>query len=233
MTHDARIHLARTYRDATACFRSPVCTAAAGTHTRRVVGVARVRPGRADTGGATAGARRFVFLFDDSIRFRPESFAVCARSVIEEKGVPACPEGSRVGRGTSHVYPEGPAEVLAFNTRYANGTRGALVVIPASRTVLELTWERVTRPYQQLGYLWAPDEILPPSPIPPQERAGTRRFELEWGATRQAGGRPVSFAETSAKPGEEVRIGLWSSFVTGQVVLPQTTVVVSPSGERP
>ncbi|WP_206300592.1 hypothetical protein, partial [Streptomyces scopuliridis] len=201
--------------------------------TARGVRVAFDRTSRSETGGAPAGARRFVFLFDDSIRFRPESFPVCARSVIEEKGVTACPVGSRVGRGTSHVYPEGTAEVLAFNTRYANGSRGALVVIPASRTVLELTWERVTRPYQQRGYLWALDEILPPSAIPPQERAGTRRFELEWGATRQAGGRPVSFAETSAKPGEKVRIGLWSSFVTGQVVLPRTTVVVGEPGGRP
>ncbi|MFJ2558181.1 MULTISPECIES: hypothetical protein [unclassified Streptomyces] len=193
--------------------------------TARGVRVAFDRVSRAETGGAPAGARRFVFLFDASLRFRPESFPLCARSLIEEKGVTACPDGSLVGRGTAHAYPEGSSEVFAFNTRYANGLRGALVVIPATGTILELTWERVTRPYREGGYLWALDEILPPSSIPPAERVGTRRFELEWGATLRSGNRTVSFAESSASPGERVRIGLWSAFVTGQVALPRTTAV--------
>ncbi|MBA2805967.1 hypothetical protein E0500_000385 [Streptomyces sp. KM273126] len=55
---------------------------------------------------------------------------------------------------------------------------------------------------------------------------GTRRFELTWGATRRTGdGRSVSFAETAARPGAELGIGLWSEFVTGQTVLPETTAV--------
>ncbi|WP_405985842.1 hypothetical protein [Streptomyces sp. NBC_00872] len=200
-------------------------TVTADGATERGVRVAFDRTSRADTGGAPAGARRFVFLFDDSIRFRPESFPVCARSVIEENGVAACPAGSRAGRGTSHLNPEGTAEVLAFNTRYGNGARGALVTIPATGTILELTWERVTPVYRQSGYLWALDEILPPTQVPPQERAGTRRFELEWGATRHTADGTVSFAESSAGAGERLRIGLWSWFVTGQVALPWTTAV--------
>ncbi|MGW2261176.1 hypothetical protein ACWCXE_25705 [Streptomyces sp. NPDC001780] len=197
--------------------------------TARGVRVAFDRTSRAETGGVPAGARRFVFLFDRSLAFRPEAFPVCARSLIEEKGVTACPDGSQVGRGTAHAYPEGTAEVLAFNTRHDSGARGALVVIPATGTLLELTWERVTPYYERRGYRWALDEILPPSAVPPQERAGTARFRLEWGARREAGGVAVSFAESSARPGERrQRIGLWSWFVTGQIALPETTAVRRP-----
>ncbi|MFD3523570.1 hypothetical protein [Streptomyces sp. NPDC058653] len=198
--------------------------------TKRGVRVGFDRTSRSDEGGAPAGARRFVFLFDESLDFRPEAFPVCARKVIEAEGVDACPEGSRVGRGTSHVYPEGTAEVFAFNTRHANGLRGALVVIPESNALLELTWERVTPEYRESGYEWALDEIVPVSAVPPEDRAGTLRFELEWGAAREVGGREVSFAELSGDRDERLRFGLWSSFVTGQIALPETTTV--PGGKR-
>ncbi|MFC9425900.1 hypothetical protein [Streptomyces sp. NPDC056987] len=202
--------------------------------TPRGVRVAFDRVSRTESGGPPAAARRFVFLFDASLGFRPDAFPRCARPVIEERGPAACPEGSLVGRGTSHAYPAGTAEVLAFNTRHPGGARGALVVIPATGAILELTWERVTGPYRQQGYGWALDEILPPTAVPPGERVGTSRFELEWGAVRRTGGRTVSFAETSARPGGTLRIGLWSSFVTGQVALPWTTARwQAASGERP
>ncbi|MER6091047.1 hypothetical protein [Streptomyces bluensis] len=190
------------------------------------VQVAFDRTSRAEPAGPPAAARRFVFLFDASLRLRPDSFPTCARTTIEQHGVHACPQGSRIGRGTSHLYPEGTAEVYAFNARHPGGTRGALVVIPAGGTILELTWERVTPHYQRAGYRWALDEILPPTATPPDQRVGTRRFELTWGATRRTGeGRPVSFAETTARPGAALGIGLWSEFVTGQTVLPETTAV--------
>ncbi|GAB2983050.1 hypothetical protein GCM10023080_056520 [Streptomyces pseudoechinosporeus] len=181
------------------------------------------RTSRAEPAGPPAAPRRFVFLFDDSLGFRPDAFPTCARTTVETGGVAACPAASLVGRGTSHLYPEGTAEVYAVNTRHPNGMRGALVVIPANGTILELTWEPVTAPYRKLGYRWALDEIVPPSPTPPEQRVGTRRFELTWGATRRVGDRTVSFAfaESKAKPGAELRLGLWSEFVTGQVVLPQ------------
>lgn len=196
--------------------------------TARGVRVAFDRTSRAEPAGPPAGARRFVFLFDGSLSFRPDAFPVCARSTVEQRGVSACPADSVVGRGTSHLYPTGTAEVIAVNTRLAGGRRGALVVIPSSATILELTWERVTRPYGARGYGWALDEILPPSATPPQERVGTRRFELEWGATRRTGGRTVSFAASAAPPGAKLRIGLWSAFVTGQTALPEATAVRPP-----
>ncbi|MBA2805968.1 hypothetical protein E0500_000390 [Streptomyces sp. KM273126] len=135
--------------------------------TARGVHVAFDRTSRAEPAGPPAAARRFVFLFDASLRFRPDAFPTCTRTTIEQHGVHACPQGSRIGRGTSHTYPEGTAEVYAFNTRHPGGTRGALVVIPAGGTVLELTWERVTPHYQRAGYRWALDEILPPPPPHP------------------------------------------------------------------
>ncbi|MGP3989154.1 hypothetical protein [Streptomyces sp. 3N207] len=193
--------------------------------TRGGVRVAFDRTSRADPEGPPAAARRFVFLFDASLRFHPAAFPTCARTVVERQGTGGCPEGSRIGRGTAHAYPQGTSEVYAFNTRYANGMRGALVVIPATDTILELTWERVTGPYRQRGYLWGLDEILPPSDVPPADRVGTRRFQLEWGAARRTGPRTVSFAETTAEPGTKLRVGLWSSFVTGQVALPEATPV--------
>ncbi|WP_328770871.1 hypothetical protein [Streptomyces sp. NBC_00286] len=186
------------------------------------------RTSRAEPEGPPAAARRFVFLFDEALGFRPDAFPTCARATVESGGVDACPADSLVGRGTSHLYPEGTAEVYAVNTRHPNGMRGALVVIPANNTILELTWEPVTAPYRHLGYRWALDEIIPPSPTPPEQRVGTRRFELTWGATRRVGDRTVSFAETKAKQGDELRFGLWSEFVTGQVALPQATATTAP-----
>nr|WP_328829004.1 hypothetical protein [Streptomyces ureilyticus] len=186
------------------------------------------RTSRAEPEGPPAAARRFVFLFDDALRFRPDAFPTCARTTVESGGVAACPEDALVGRGTSHLYPDGTAEVYAVNTRHPNGMRGAIVVIPANDTILELTWEPVTAPYRGLGYRWALDEIIPPSPTPPEQRVGTRRFELTWGATRTVGDRTVSFAETKAKLGDELRLGLWSEFVTGQRVLPQATATTAP-----
>ncbi|MFV0131902.1 hypothetical protein ACLGIH_01260 [Streptomyces sp. HMX87] len=183
------------------------------------------RTSRTEPDGPPAAARRFVFLFDDSLAFRPEAFPVCPRRVIERRGVTGCPPASQVGRGTAHAYPSGVSEVLAFNTRHANGLRGALVVIPSTGAILELTWEKVTPYYQRLGYRWALDEILPPTSVPPGQRVGTSRFELVWGAVRRSGERAVSFAESRARPGAELRFGLWSEFVTGQVVLPRATAV--------
>ncbi|MFJ6571237.1 hypothetical protein ACIQNU_27865 [Streptomyces sp. NPDC091292] len=187
----------------------------------RGVGVTFDRTSRAEPAGPPAAARRFVFLFDKALTFRPESFPTCARGTIEEGGTGACPAGSLVGRGTSHAYPEGTAEVRAYNTRHANGMRGALVVVPANGTILELTWERVTPTYQRLGYAWALDEILPATAVPPAERVGTSRFELTWGA--KWGDR--SFAHLNregagAGAGGPLRLALWSHFVTGQTELP-------------
>ncbi|MFP3989720.1 hypothetical protein U9R90_20045 [Streptomyces sp. E11-3] len=193
--------------------------------TARGVRVAFDRSSRAEPEGPPAAARRFVFLFDRSLVFRPEAFPTCSRATIEEHSLAACPKNSVVAEGTSHLYPEGRTEVYAVNTRHPGGARGALVVIPASDTALELTWERVSDPYRKRGYRWALDEILPPGDTPPEERVGTRRFELTWGATRRLGDRTVSFAESTARPGDKLRIGLWSEFVTGQVVLPETTAV--------
>ncbi|WP_405801328.1 hypothetical protein [Streptomyces sp. NBC_01506] len=60
-------------------------------------------------------------------------------------------------------------------------------------------------------------------------RAGTLRFQLEWGATRQAGGRDVSFAELSrGKRDDGLRFGLRSAFVTGRIALPRTTTAAPP-----
>lgn len=177
------------------------------------------RTSEAEPAGPPAAPRRFVFLFDETLRFHPADFPVCDRADIERDGPAACPEGSLVGRGTSHLYPEGTADVYAFNARHAGGLRGAFVVIPASDTILELTWEKVTEPYRHRGYRWALDEIVPPNATPPEQRVGTRRFELAWGAAH--GSR--SFATLTGPAHDTLRLGLWSEFVTGQIALPETT----------
>lgn len=185
----------------------------------RSVTIAFDRTSRAATGQVPAGARRFVFLFDPSVSFRPEAFPTCARTVIERRGVGACPEGSRVGDGLAGFANGSSEEVLAFNTRVGR-LPGVLVVIPGTGVILEQTLERVSDAYRA-DYRWALDEILPPTSVPPQERAGTTRFQLSFGATRQHRGGTVGFAETRAGRGDELRFGLWSEFVTGQVVLPE------------
>lgn len=99
-------------------------------------------------------------------------------------------------------------------------------VVPHSGTNLELTWERVTAEYRQRGYGWALDEILPVTAVPPQRRVGDVRVPAGVGATRRADGRVVSFAELPREPrepGERLRFGLWSWFVTGQIALPRAS----------
>ncbi|MFW6719406.1 hypothetical protein ACHZ98_04380 [Streptomyces sp. MAR4 CNY-716] len=188
----------------------------------RSVTVAFDRRSRAADGEVPAGARRFVFLFDRSVSFRPESFPTCARAVVEADGVAACPPGSLVGEGLGN-WPDGSEhDVAVVNTR-VDGTPGVLVVIPGTDSILEQTFERVRDPYRG-DYRWAADEIVPPGPVPPGERAGTTRFQLSFGATREHRGRTVGFVETTARPGDRLEFGLWSEFVTGQVVLPTATV---------
>ncbi|MEU6788362.1 hypothetical protein ABZ912_55020 [Nonomuraea angiospora] len=184
----------------------------------RSVTLAFDRRSRAETGQVPAGARRFVFLFDRSVSFNPGAFPTCARAVIEKQGARACPAGARIGGGLGESADGQSQEVLAFNTRIGR-LPGVLVVLPASGVILEQTLERVADPYRK-DYRWALDEILPPTSVPPQDRPGTTRFQLSFGATRQHQGRTVGFAETSAKPGDVLDFGLWSEFVTGQVVLP-------------
>ncbi|TDE51249.1 hypothetical protein E1295_18565 [Nonomuraea mesophila] len=184
----------------------------------RSVTLAWDRSSRAETGQVPAGARRFVFLFDRSVRFNPDAFPTCARALIEEKGAAACPDGSQVGSGLAEYATGEPREVLAFNSRIG-GSPGVLVVLPSNGVVLEQTLEHVSHQYRE-HYRWALDEILPPNDTPPQERAGTTRFRLSFGATREHRGRTVGFVESTARPGAALRFGLWSEFVTGQVLVP-------------
>ncbi|GLZ12852.1 hypothetical protein Acsp04_30870 [Actinomadura sp. NBRC 104425] len=184
----------------------------------RSVTIAFDRHSRTASGQVPAAARRFVFLFDRSVRFNPQAFPTCAHETIEEKGAGACPPGSRIGGGRATYLDGSRYEVQAFNTRVGR-LPGVLVVIPAAGVILEQTFEPVSAPYRG-DYRWALDEILPPTPTPPQDRLGTSRFELSFGATTVRGGRTVGFAETTARPGTRLRFGLWSEFVTGQVVLP-------------
>ncbi|MFC4015314.1 hypothetical protein ACFOY2_49445 [Nonomuraea purpurea] len=179
------------------------------------------RRSRAETGQIPAGARRFVFLFDRSVSFNPGAFPICARSVVEKDGVNACPKGSHVGSGRGEFPTGEPQEVFAVNTKIGK-LPGVLVVIPGNGVILEQTLERVSRPYSK-DYTWALDEILPPNDTPPEQRAGTTRFQLSFGATRRHQGRTIGFAETTAKPGEKLKFGLWTDFVTGQTILPTDT----------
>ncbi|MFC5752488.1 hypothetical protein, partial [Actinomadura rugatobispora] len=188
----------------------------------RGVTVAFDRRSRTADGSVPAAPRRFVFLFDRSIGFNPEAFPTCSAELIEEKGAQACPPGSQVGSGRSTSADGTLRDVLAFNAK-VGALRGVLVVIPDTGVILEQTFERAAPPYRGAGYRWTLDEIIPPDGNPPGQRQGTARFELSFGATRTVNGRPVGFAETSARPGTNMRFGLWSEFVTGQVVLPEDT----------
>ncbi|MEV0613806.1 hypothetical protein AB0I81_10830 [Nonomuraea sp. NPDC050404] len=198
----------------------------------RSVTLAFDRRSRAETGQVPAAARRFVFLFDRSVSFNPGAFPTCARSVIEKRGVEACPEGSRIGGGQGQTADGQTQDVYAINTRLGRNP-GVLVVIPDTGAILEQTLERVSDPYRR-DYRWTWDEIVPASSTPPQDRAGTTRFQLSFGATREHKGRTVGFAETTAKPGDKLAFGLWSEFVTGEVVLPtdRTPLLTGQEGSR-
>ncbi|WP_419996321.1 hypothetical protein [Streptomyces boninensis] len=202
-------------------------TPAAGGHDRvtptpggqRGVRVEFDRTSRTADGGKPAAARRFVFLFDRSVTLHPADFPVCDRATLEADGPGGCPQGSQVGEGTAEFHPHGSAEVLAFNTRYRDGTWGVLVAIPATGTILEQTLERASAPYRARGYRWTLDEILPPTAVPPQERSATLRFRLAFGTVRDG----ASYATTTAPAGKALKFGLWSEFVTGQVLLPEAS----------
>ncbi|MEQ4715563.1 hypothetical protein [Nonomuraea sp. B19D2] len=176
------------------------------------------RRSRAESGKVPAAARRFVFLFDRSVSFNPDAFPTCDRDVVEQEGPGACPTGSRVGGGRGE-FPSGESQdVLVLNSKIGK-LPGVLVVFPGTGLILEQTLERVSVPYRE-DYRWALDEIVPPNSTPPQDRVGTTRFQLSFGATRQHRGRTVGFAETTAMPGDTLEFGLWSDFVTGQTILP-------------
>ncbi|MGP4019926.1 hypothetical protein [Saccharopolyspora sp. 5N708] len=188
------------------------------------------RTSRTESGAKPAPANRFVFLFDKSIRFNPEKFPTCARADFEAGGPDACPPGSKVGSGQAVIYPDTSAEVAVFNTRYDNGMRGVLITIPATGAVLENTFETVVDPYRA-DYRWASDELLP-SPLPPLERSATTRFQVSFGATTSDATGTHSFVESFAPPRHELRFGVWSRFVTGQVVVP-TARADRPAWNRP
>ncbi|SDC24684.1 hypothetical protein [Actinokineospora iranica] len=171
-----------------------------------------------ESGEKPAAARRFVFLFDDSVRFATDAFPTCARSVIERHGFDACPAESRVGSGRAEFYPSGVADVVVFNTRYDNGTRGMLITIPATGGIFENTFERVSRPYRD-DYAIASDEIMYPNATPPQERPSTSRFTVTFGAVRDG----KSFVRTTERPGKPLDFGVYSEYVTGEQTLTRTT----------
>lgn len=188
--------------------------------TRDGVVVAFDRTSRTASGGKPAAANRFVFLFDRSIRFNPERFPVCPPATYEAGGPAACPPGSKVGSGIGTVYPSDKAEVEVFNTVYPNGMRGMLITIPATGGIFENTFEPVSPAYRG-KYAWASDELVI-SALPPQQRSATTRFQVSFGAViRDGDGRVHSFVESHAPAGRHLHFGLWSRFVTGQVVLPQ------------
>lgn len=194
--------------------------------TRDGVEVLFDRTSRTASGEKPAAAAQFVFLFDKSIRFHPERFPTCGRATFETGGPAACPPGSRVGSGIADFHPSGSTEVAVFNTRYPNGLRGVLITLPATGQLLENTFEPVSGPYRG-DYRWGSDEILPPSPVPPGERGATTRFRVSFGAVITSDGRTHSFLESDARPGRPLTFGLWSRFVTGQVILPTDRTMVT------
>jgi hypothetical protein len=167
-----------------------------------------------ESGEKPSAPRRFVFLFDDSVRFNTTEFPTCDRATIERDGVAACPPGSRVGGGTAEFHPAGSAEVAVFNTTFAGGARGVLITIPATGTILDNTFERVSRPYRD-RYTWGSDEHIPLSDVPPQDRAVTKAFKVTFGGTHD--GR--SFVETDTPVGRPMDFGIYSHYVTGQITL--------------
>ncbi|MEX5638116.1 hypothetical protein, partial [Parafrankia sp. FMc2] len=176
----------------------------------------------ADGSPVPAAARRFVFLFDEKLRFNPSAFPTCSRETVDTHGVEACPAGSRVGSAQAS-YPDGSqASAVAVNSRVA-GRAGVVLAFPSTGAVLEQTLEPVSAPYRG-RYRWALDELLPPTSTPPQDRPGTTRFVITFGAVTSAGGRPVSYVDSTDPRGVH-RFGLWSEFVTGQVLVPADRVV--------
>lgn len=176
------------------------------------------RTSRTATGEKPAAAQQFVFLFDKSIRFNPERFPTCDRSALTASGPAGCPAGSQVGSGAAEIYPGTAADVLVFNTRYANGDRGVLITIPATGAILENTLEPVADGYHA-DYSVGFDELLP-SPRPPQDRPATTRFRVSFGAVHTDDTGTHSFVESFALPGQQLKFGLWSRFVTGQTITP-------------
>lgn len=175
---------------------------------------------RTTTGEEPAAPREFVFLFDNSVRFNPHLFPTCDRSVIEERGAAACPDGSQVGSGRAAFYRGGEGDVLVYNTTYDNGLRGVLIHIPATGAILENTFEQVVGDYRE-DYRWSLNEIVPPNDIPPQDRASTSEFAVTFGGVHK--GR--SYVQSLARPGAEVSAGVWSEYVTGQVTLNEGTTI--------
>jgi hypothetical protein len=169
---------------------------------------------RTASGEKPAAGRRNVFLFDRSVRFNPDAFPTCARIEVERHGAQGCPQGSQVGSGRVEFYPAGAADIAVFNTRYPNGMRGMLITIPALGTVLENTFEPVSRPYRP-EFAWASDEIVPPDAVAPQDRSASTRFQLTIGATY----RGHSYMESFAPTGHPLSFGGWSETVTGQVIM--------------
>jgi hypothetical protein len=194
------------------------------------VTVAYDRHSRTADGTTPAAARRFVFLFDKSLSLNNKDFPTCASEVIRKQGPIACPVGSHVGGGTSTNLQGQTTPVYLLNTRYANGDYGLIVSIPAAGVLLEQTLERAAAPYRPT-YKLAIDEIIPVSSTPPQQRAGTSRFQLSFGATRtitSTDGKPrtVSLVDSTTHPQRPLNFALWSHFTTGQSVLPtdKTTI---------
>lgn len=183
------------------------------------VTVAYDRHSRTAEGVTPAAARRFVFLFDKSITLNNKAFPTCASAVIRDQGPAACPAGSHVGGGTSTNLQGQTTPVYLLNTKYANGDYGLIVSIPATGVLLEQTLEKASTPYRP-RYRLAIDEIIPVSSTPPEQRAGTSRFQLSFGATRTLGTKTVSLVESTASNHRRLNFALWSHFVTNQTVLP-------------
>ncbi|GAB3813801.1 hypothetical protein [Kribbella italica] len=199
--------------------------------TRHGVTVDFDRRSRTAEGITPAGARRFVFLFDPSVSFNLSAFPTCAASVLRAGGPQACPAGAQVGGGASTNLQGVETPVYLLNTRFDNGEFGLLVSIPSTGVVLEQTLEKVSGPYRG-DYRYAFDEIILPTATPPQNRAGTSRFQLSFGATREVTGpggrtRSVSLVESRASSYRPLEFGLWSQFVTGQTILPTDTARIS------
>ncbi|WP_084528801.1 hypothetical protein [Nocardia crassostreae] len=184
------------------------------------------RTSHTESGEKPAAATQFVFLFDKSIRINADRFPTCDRADLARGGPAACPAGSRVGAGTADIHPGTTADVLVFNARYASGERGVLITIPATGAILENTLEPVTDAYRA-DYASALDELLP-SALPPQNRAATTRFRVEFGAVHTDHLGAHSFLESFALPGQPLKFGLWSRFVTGQTIAPVAAAIRSP-----